>query len=262
MKKSFLIGITFIWILASCHNRISNPTDNLFIADNGIEYKYSDFELYDSSTHVLYLKKPHPKFKFDETFNFSLLANGETIYKGLFWSGFSSVLPSGPYIPFFPYDPDFIIRIGHMTIDNKPIDQRNDPRIISALNEHNLLHSGLSLTINSIDISATQLTFKFTVTNVDMSNLLILDLDKTGPNLFHYYSNGLSIRTATYGLVFSSTITPQAPSHSDSLSTIWLSELKSGASRQFTINYPIDSSINPGNYSASFQFPGVTQGLT
>jgi hypothetical protein len=263
MKKSLLIGMVIILILTSCEKFSNNPDQYLFKTDNGIEYKYSDFELYDSSTHVLYLKTSHVEFKNENSSKFSLLANGEEIYSGFFWPSYSSSLPSGPYISSFSsFYPDYTIRIEHMTIDNKPKDPRNDPRIISALKDHNLLHSGLSVLINSIDIVGTQLTFKFTVTNQDESDLLILDLEKTGPNLFHYFTNGLSLRKANYDEVFSSSIIPEIPTPYDSWKTDWLSELKSGDSRQFTINYSISTVINPGEYNASFEFPGLTHGVT
>jgi hypothetical protein len=263
MNKSLLIGTVIISTLSSCERISDNPDQYLFKADNGIEYKYSDFELYDSSTHILYLKTSHPEFKNEKFSAFSLLANGEEIYKGVFWPSYSSSLPYGPYITSFSsFYPDFTIRIEHMTIDNKPKDPRNDPRIISSLKDHNLLHSGLSVLINSIDIIGTQLAFKFTVTNQDESNLLILDLNKTGPNLFHYFTNGLTIKKLTYEDVFSSQFVPETPSPWNNWKTNWLSELKSGESRQFTINYTINSTIYPGEYYALFEFPGLTHGVT
>lgn len=269
MKKSLLIGAVIISTMTSCESLTNNPDDYLFKADNGLEYKYSDFELYDSSTHIFYLKTNHPEFKNENSSSFSILAHGEEIYKGVFWPMYSSSLPSVPYISSFSsLIPDYTIRIEHMTIDNKPKDPRNDPRIISALKDHNLFHSGLSVSLNSI-IIGTQLTFKFTVTNQDESDLLILDLDKTGPNLFHYFTNGLSLRKLTYEEVFSSQIAPMTPSPWNSWSTSWLSKLKAGDSRQFTINYSqftinysINSPINPGDYRASFEFPGLTHGVT
>lgn len=264
MKKSLLIGTAIILTLTSCENLFNNSTDEyLFKADNGLDYKYSDFELYDSSTHILYLKTNHPEFKTEKSSTFSILANGEEIYKGVFWPSYSSSLPSGPYISSFSsFYPDYTIRIEHMTIDNKPKDPRNDIRFISALKDHNLLHSGLSVSINSINMVGTQLTFKFTVTNKDVSDLLIFDLDKTGQNLFHFFTNGLSIRKLTYEEVFSSQIVPQSPSPWNSWKTDWLSELKSGDTRQFTINYPINSPLGTGEYNASFEFPGLTYGVT
>ena len=127
MKKSLLIGTVIILILASCERISINQKQYLFKTNNGIEYKYSDFELYDSSTHILYLKTNHPEFSNENSSTFSLLADGEEIYNGVFWPPFSSSLPNGPYISSFSFYPDFAIRIEHMTIDNEPIDPRNDP---------------------------------------------------------------------------------------------------------------------------------------
>ena len=263
MKKLLLIGTVIIVAFTSCENVINNPDEYLFKTDNGLVYKYSDFELYDSSTHILYFKTNHPEFKTEKSSTFSLLANGEEIYKGVFWSPFSSSLPSGPYIySSFSFYPDYTFRIQFISIDNKPKDTRNDPRIIAALNNHNLLHSGLSVSINSIEITGTQLTFKFAVTNRDVSNLLILDTDKTGLELFHYFTNGLSLRKLTYEEVFSGQITPQVPSPANSWKTDWLSELKSGDTRQFTINYTVNSPVNPGEYNALFEFPGLSDQIT
>jgi hypothetical protein len=260
MNKSPFIVTVIILALASCERIVDNPDQYLFKADNGIGYKYSDFELYDSSTHILYLKTSHPEFKDEKSTTFSLFAYGEEIYKGVFWPSYSSSLPVGSYISsFISFYPDFTIRIEHMSIDNKPKDLRNDPRIISALKDHNLLHSGLSVLISSIDIIGTQLAFKFTVTNQDESNLLILDPDKTGPNLFHFFTNGLTIRKLTNEEVFSSQIVPETPSPWNSWKTSWLSELKSGESRQFTINYTLNSTLKPGEYYALFEFPGLTK---
>ena len=260
MKESLLTGVAIILTLSSCESNLFNNTDDgyLFKADNGLEYKYSDFELYDSSTHILYFKTDHPEFNTEKSSTFSVLADGEKIYKGVFWPSYFSSLPHGPYISSFPsFYPEYALRIEFISIDDQPEDTRNDPRIISALKEHGLLHSGLSVSINSISLKGTQLNFNFTVTNKDETDLLILDPEKTGPNLFHYFTNGLFIRTLTYEEVFSSSVQVEIPSPWDSWKPGWLSELKSGEFRQFYINYTIGSSIDPGVYLASFEFPGL-----
>ena len=264
MKKFLLTGTVSILLMASCEKIFNNSGDDYFFkSDAGLEYKYTDCEIYDSSTHIIYLKTSHPQIITDKSSVFSVLADGKEIYQGAFWPPYSSSLPIGPYISSYTsFYPDFTLRIEQMTIDNQPADPRNDPRIISALAAHGLLHSGLSAAINSVDISGTQLTFKFTVTNADITDLLILDPEKTGLNLFHYFTNGLSIRNVNHEEVFSSQIQPETPSPWNSWKSEWLSVLNSGASRQFTINYSISSPLIPGEYTASFQFPGVTLGVT
>lgn len=124
------------------------------------------------------------------------------------------------------------------------------------------MHSGLSVLIDSIEISGTQVIISITVTNQDQSNLLIPDIDKMGSNLFHFFTNGLSLRDQAYDEVFHSNIEHQTPSPWNSWETDWLSELKSGDSRQFNINYTINSPINPGEYTASFSFPGLSFQVT
>ena len=154
MKKSLLIGTVIILILVSCEKVSINQKQYLFKTNNGIEYKYSDFELYDSSTHILYLKTKHPVFNNENSSTFSLLADGEEIYNGVFWPPSSSSLPNGPYISSSSFYPDFVIRIENMTLDNEPIDPRNDPRIITALEEQidKLVYQLYNLTAEEINI--------------------------------------------------------------------------------------------------------------
>ncbi len=264
MKKSLLTGSIIFLIVVSCETLFIDPEDEcLFKTDNGLEYKYSDFELYDSSTHIFYFRTNHPEFKTDKSSSFSLLANGEEIYKGVFWPSYSSSLPYGPYISSFPsLYPDYTFRIEFITIDDQPQDSRNDPRLISALKKHNLLHSGLSAEIKNITINGFHMTFSFIITNKDNSDLLILDPEKMGPKLFHYFTNAPIFYNITQKKVFSYNTDYQIPSPWNSWSPDWLSELKSGDSRQFTFYYTINSTLTPGDYRVSFEFPGLSNQIT
>jgi len=141
-------------------------------------------------------------------------------------------------------------------------DERKDPEMISVLKTHGLFHSGLSISSSSIEIDGTRLTFRFTITNTDESDLLIFDINKTGPELFHYFTNGLYIRDQEYKEYFSSNIQHQSPDPWDIWNIEWLSQLKSGASKEFTINYTITNPIPAGEYIASFEFPGLSHQVT
>lgn len=264
MKKALLTGIIIVSTLASCERLFNDTVDEyLFKTNNGLEYMYSDFELYDSSTHIFYFKTNQPEFKTDKSSAFSLLATGEEIYKGVFWPSYSSSLPLGPYISSSPsFYPEYTFRIGFITIDDQPQDSRNDPRLISALKKHNLLHSGLSAEIKDIIINGLNLTFSFIITNKDNSELLILDPEKMGPKLFHYFTNAPVFYNITQKKVFSYNTDFQAPSPRNSWSKDWLSELKSGDSRQFTFEYTINSLLTPGDYKVSFEFPGLSNQIT
>ena len=253
MKKSLSFIVTVLLTLTSCEK---SDNEVFFKIGSDREYKFSDIELYDTSAHMLYFKKVHDEFNSIETGSFSFLDKGATIYTGSFWPGYSSSSPSGPFIMSPPaMFGNYALKIDYWHA-GKP-DIRNDIRLIEVLNQHGLLHSGLAITSGSIEITGTQLTFRFTVTNQDESDLMIIDIDKTGPNLFHYFTNGLYIYDLSQHEIFSSTIQHQSPEPWNSWKIEWLSELKSGDSKEYIINYSINNKITPGEYYTTFEFPGL-----
>ena len=257
MKKSLFIGSIILLALSAC-KKLDNEV--FFTIGSGQEYKFSDIELYDTSTHILYFKKVQDFFKdtYDNTFAF--LDKGQIIYQGSFVPGYSSYIPNGPFIMSPPMYGNYALKIANFFPGSQDI--RNDPKMISLLSQHDLLHSGLAMSSSSIEITGTQLTFRFTVTNQDQSDLMIIDLDKTGLSLFHYFTNGLYIYDIAHNEVFSSNIQHQAPEPWNSLKIEWLSELKSGDSKQFTIIYTINNPIEPGEYDITFEFPGLASQVT
>lgn len=258
MKPSLFSGLLIALILTSCEKTSYNADYNVILkTDGGFSFKYSEIELYDSSTHIFYFKNSHPDFKTSSNDKFSVLADGQMIYQGYFLAPYSSFIPAGPFIfSFYKFGPDHFFEIQSWFPDHIK-DSRNDPRIIDALKQHGLLHSGLKVSIDSIKNNGSQLIFKFTVTNADLSDLMILDLDKTGVNLFHYFTNGLSLYDSENNVVFKSNIDSSAPSSFMDWSLDWLSVLKSGDSKHFTINYILNTKINSGEYQASFEYPGL-----
>jgi hypothetical protein len=264
MKKSFLIVSSIILSLTSCErinsDNYSGPI--LKIGDN-LQYSYKDFELYDSSTHILYFKSNHSEISDSKQSSFAFYADTFKIYQGSFWPSYSSSLPTNPFISSFPFFyQDYALRIGFIFFDQGKVDPRNDYRLISAFKNRDLLHSGLSGEIKSIVKNGSQLTFSFVVTNKDRSDLFILDPDKMGPNLFHYFTNAPMFFNITQNKVYNSSIEIQTPSPWNSWKSDWLSQLKSGDTRQFTFNYAIASPLNPGEYKVSFEFPGLSFQVT
>lgn len=253
MKKFLGFGLVILFVLASCEK---DQNEVFFKISNGKEYKFRDIQLYDTSTHILYFKKVHTELSEIMNGAFTFLDDGATIYEGNVVAGYSSFFPNGPFIMSPSMYGDYALKIENGRQD-KP-DVRNDSRVINLLNKHGLLHSGLAITSSSVEIAGTQLTFKLTVTNQDQSDLLILDLVKTGPNLFHYFTNGLSIYDSDHNEVFSSTIQHQAPDPWNSFKTDWLSELKSGDSKEYIMIYTINNLIIPGEYNIKFSFPGLS----
>jgi hypothetical protein len=273
MKRTLLIAGSIIFILTSCeHDKIipetepdpdpviikndSLVTETIFRIGKDLFYKYSDIELYDSTTHIVYFKTIHPEFDKNDQSNFTFFVNKDSIYQGDFWPSFHSSWPTRPYVSTWPFWlQNFALRFENR-YDVKP-DMRNDPRIIKAFKDHDLLHSGLIISSNVIECGASQVTFSFTLTNKDNSTLLFLDPEKMGLNLFHYYTNGLFFRKLPWTTSIKVTIPYQAPSSYSIWKREWLSAIKPGESKTFVINYPISSPFDPGEYEVTFEYPGL-----
>lgn len=257
MKRITLAVIIIFLILASCEKFRDTSSSDVFLkTEKGLEYKLSDIDLYDSSTCIFYFKRAHEELKEIEHQPFSFLENGDTIYSGDFWPAYFNSLPNGPFIWTPSLYGTYVLKIDFMSF-NKP-DIRNTYRMISLLKKRGLLHSGLSVKYNSIIADGTSLTFSFTVTNNDQADLLILDPDKMGIRLYHYFTNGLTIRDNNFNEVYSCNIDAESPVPWNSWNPDWLSLLKSGDSRKFTINYSIKNQISSGNYVAYFEYPGLS----
>jgi hypothetical protein len=270
MKKYLLILSSIIIILNSCELQESDPDTDpgtinqdtgkpeviLTIGDN-ISFDYSDIELYDSSSHILYFRDNHPEFDKIKNSSFVFYAEGDTIYDGSFWPGYFSSLPAGPYIsnsPFFYKN--YALRI-EFRESNTP-DPRNDPRLMESLKDRDLLHSGLLVRISSLEISGSLSRLSFSVTNMDKSSLLILDPDKMGHKLFHYFTNGLYLKDLASDSIIPSVLESQTPVPWNGWSMDWLTTLNPGESRRFTLNYSFEKDINPGDYLAWFEYPGLS----
>ncbi len=262
MKKLSIPGVTAIMLgllfaLYSCEKPVEQTDREVFFKiGNDHAFRFDDIALYDSSTHIIYFKEAQSEFKEVLQGSFAFFDKGDTIYSGGFYPGYSSYIPAGPIILSPPnmYG-DHALRI-EIWIGNKP-DVRNNPRLIEILKEHNLLHSGLSGEVDLIEVNDNVLSFGFTLTNHDLTDLLIIDMNKTGLNLFHYFTNGLYLRDQDHNEIFSSTIEHLTPEPWNSWKPEWLSTLKSGESISFTINYPLEAPINPGDYRLLFEFPGL-----
>jgi hypothetical protein len=223
---------------------------------NEYAFRFNDIALYDSSTHILYFKENQSRFNELLEGQFAFFDRGDTIYSGRIVPGYSSYIPSGPIIMSPPHMySDHALRI-ELWMGNQP-DIRNSPRLIEILKEHDLLHSGLSGKVDYVEMNANVLSFGFTITNHDLTDLLIIDINKTGPGLFHYFTNGLYLRDQDHNEVFSSTINTQTPEPWNSWKADWLSTIRSGESMSFNINYPLDTPVNPGEYRLLFEFPGL-----
>ena len=257
MKKSLLIVMAITLTLNSCEKL---DKDVFFTIGSEHEYLYSDIELYDTSTHILYFKNEQEFLKDMYENTFAFFYNRHIIYQGSFKPGYSSTIPDGPFIMSPSMYGNYALKIENFIPGKQDI--RKDPKMIDILSRHNLLHSGLSISSSSIEINDKQLTLNFTIKNQDQTDLMIIDLDKTGTNLFHYFTSGLHIYDIDQKEVFFTTIEHQSPDPWNSWDIDWLSELKSGDSKEYTIVYTINNQLSPGVYETTFHFPGLTSQVT
>lgn len=166
-----------------------------------------DIEFFDYSSHCIYLKKDNsyffPDYKpfyelpiswIDKPF--VVVANMKRCYIGYMLSILSSNYSTVPYIQdfdvyFYPKDIIHIDWIYPFANDKR---FNNDVRV--GLIKTNLLHEGISITIDSIWINnklspdTSTIGFIISVTNNDADNLYVLDPDKTGIALLNYYTQG------------------------------------------------------------------------
>lgn len=81
---------------------------------------------------------------------------------------------------------------------------------------------------------------------MDQSELLILDPDKMGLNLFHYFTNGLIIRNLSNNTSTIVKIQYQTPSPWNGWHIEWLYRMSPGETKAYVFNYPISSPQSRG----------------
>jgi hypothetical protein len=270
MKKVFIALSAIIISLVSCEKSgtdTSGGTGNYNVDSLGSKitfqigdlatYPYSDISLYDSSTHILYFRENHPEFQKLRQTSFTFYSEGEKVYDGEIWPGYSSSLPSGPYIATEPlFYQNYALRIDFRK-DGQP-DLRNDPKIIKSMMERDLLHSGLQVTIMTLNINSTFANLALVVTNMDKSALYILDPDKMGHKLFHYFTNGLYLRDLATNELTGSILEFEPPVVTNAWSKDWLTLLGPDQSAEFILNYNFRQAVPPGNYLAVIEYPGLS----
>ncbi len=224
-----------------------------------------DIDYYDYSTHLVYLKEGR---SFPDSFKgsdrFTVYAGEEEIYSGTLLPGYASYLPEGPVIRVQPaFYQDYIISIGFIDrIDssgNSLPDPRSDERIESALKNHHQYLGGLECEIISIrQASSGKLSLDLRLSNHDAFDYLFLDPEKMGSDLFHYFTNGLSVRNIKQPLIYSHHIQIAEPEPWNSWNVKWLSLIRGHSTADISLIYDSFDKIPPGNYIADYTFPGLS----
>ena len=102
-----------------------------------------------------------------------------------------------------------------------------------------------------------QLLLELELRNEDSFDYLYLDPDKMSLPIFHYFTNGLFLKNSSR-----ESFTHQSeilyPDPWDSWDPDWLSVIESGETVSLSIEYLEFDEFPPGDYTASFRFPGLS----
>jgi hypothetical protein len=265
MRKLTIIfyAIVFLILAISCEkndNEIKGGF-NLVINDS-ITYNSNSIDFYDFSSHLIYLKSGN-SFSFSNHGTFRIQVDNEEIYIGQMIPMYSSYMPSGVFIRCTPtFYNDYIIPIGFSQIidteGNSIEDPRNDSRIIDALEKYNQYREGLSSEIISVQrMTDNKVKITLELSNLETDNLLYLDPDKMGLELFHYFTNGLIIRDSQRNS-YTHKLTTQGPEPWDSWTVDWLTVINGNETKTFSIIYNDFDLLPVGEYTASFSYPGLS----
>lgn len=272
MRTSITLSFIVAVLLTACDKsefeyREEGLTDGFcIVANDKVILNRYDFEYYDYSTHLIYLKNYMSFAKDIESIGgFKVYADGDEIYSGQTHPGYSSYLPLGSVVinTLPSFYADYIIPLTFFqitdTLGNALPDPRVDDRIVDALKKYDQFHAGLSCEIQSVQyLSSINVKVELLLTNNDSFNYYYLDPDKTGIGLFHYFTNGLIIRDLNYQKSYTHKMNIISPEPWNSWKKVWLSVIEGNKSKIITIIYDNFDDIPNGEYRASFEFPGLS----
>ena len=226
---------------------------------------HKDIEYYDFSTHMIYLKEGISLMEdVLETGVNAVYAEGEKIYDLAVMNPWDSYMPSGPLLWNWSYFGDFVIHIDLLrpVAPGSAEDPREDVRVAKALLRYEQFHPGLACEIVEIRrVEAGHLELELELRNEDVYPYLYPDPEKMGSALYHYFTNGLSLRDANEVNYYHEMV-PESPDPEGEWNPEWLSVIGSGANVRLIIDYPHFNEVPPGEYRAWFRFPGENYHLT
>jgi hypothetical protein len=275
MKTSFTSLVLLLFLFSGCEkemdlaDRLPESTLELtdgycLVAGDQVVVNHRDISYYDYGAHLLYLKTHRSSAEFlEEAESLTVYAGEEDIYTVGTHPGYSSYLPTGLFIWTYPtFYEDYIIAIdlmGNLTgFMKEGRDSREDARIVKALKKYGQYREGLHCEIVSCNYSAPgKVLLHLKLTNRDEVNYYYLDPEKMGMGLFHYHTNGLSLRDVDENQSYTNRTEHISPVPWDSWDLEWMSLLEGGSSVTITLDYRNFESVPAGTYTARFRFPGL-----
>ncbi len=220
----------------------------------------NEIGFYDFSTSLIYLM-PAVSFTFSQNSGtFDVFANNQKVYSGVLLTGYSSYFPvnTSLIITKASFFGDNVIHMDFSWLNGTTkLDPRKDSRIMDAMKKNDQYRAGMSCEIATLTKNTLgKITLQLQLKNNDSEDLYYLDPGKTGTELFHYFTNGLSLRDAS-GQNFNSNIQALQPSPWDGWKKEWLSLIKGNETKIVTLMYDHFDSIPAGNYTATFRYPAL-----
>ena len=223
--------------------------------------------MYDWSSHLIYLTEEK---SFEQSGipvsgkPFIVIANGKRCYIGALWPHYSSLWLQCPKIMVAPrYFPDDIVQISFNEFEvytQENTDVRNNLYVKNALIQSAKIHYGLRCILNDVKVhnsdSNAEVTYTFTIYNDDKDDLYVLDPQRMGANLFHYFTNGVYFKTENK-LYYSENPMIMEPEPYNHWEVDWHTKIKSGDSISRTLKLDGFRRIQPGEYESGFIFPSI-----
>ena len=232
-----------------------------------------DVRFYDYSAHCLYLKRSqrdilpyeqagHPFFTSSWCNRpFIMQADGESRYIGYFHCGLLFDLWPVPSISDLENNryPDDVLCIDWDWFFLSEQDTRFDDMVREAIVSEGLFHGGLSLRLDAVSVPVNADTatvrYTFTLTNEDRDDLLVLDPDKRGSSLFHYFMNGIVLQHLGTGLVYRDDLKVfESIPELGYWSPAWFTRIPSGGSMQRQVDLKGYARFPAGDYRYQFNF--------
>jgi hypothetical protein len=229
-----------------------------------------DIVMYDFSSHVIFLKGERAFFFGDQKVldnslvntPFVVTAYGKPCYVGSFTSPTSSLLYDCPSIDItgFLYPSDVMCISPGVSTE---VDLREDERVKGALISEGKYRGGLSVKLSDVSVvngDTATVEYKLTFTNNDGNDLYILDPDKTGPGLFHYFTSGPNLYNKNTGKYYSPVYQiVTAPDSYNSFDKEWFTVISAGKSISRTITFKGYEPFSAGVYSVTMNYANPMQ---
>jgi hypothetical protein len=231
----------------------------------------NDIQMYDFSSHLLYLKKSKynflpkpvnleiPSSWFDQPF--MVVTDGVRRYLGSFRSFMSNDVWPFPVIDCsynYLYPEDLLV-ISWQLFNHNEEDNRHDDYVKEGLKKAGILHNGLILKLKNMDFPENSDTatveYTFSLINDDLDDLYILDPDKMGSGLFHFYNIGPQfVRSGEAGVRTALFHKPIIPEPRDTWKADWFVKLRSGDSITRTASLRGYKYFPPGVYACELTY--------